>query len=83
MDRFAVDEGVVKIVFPTRMTIDSVEELDSSLPSLLRRRSTVPEPGKTQLERFKEAARNLETDDDPERFKEEQVKHRPVPEKAE
>jgi hypothetical protein len=36
---------------------------------------------KTQLDKFKEAARQLETDDDPERFKErlgKLVKHRPV-----
>jgi len=36
---------------------------------------------KTQLEKFKEAARELETDDDPERFKErvgKLVKHKPV-----
>ena len=35
----------------------------------------------TQLEKFKEAARRLETDDDPERFKErlgKLVKHKPV-----
>ena len=37
----------------------------------------------SQLDKFKEAARQLETDDDPERFKErlgKLVKHRPVPE---
>lgn len=28
MDRFTVDEGVVKITFPTGMTVDSVEELE-------------------------------------------------------
>ncbi len=35
----------------------------------------------TQLDKFKQAARELETDDDPERFKErvgKLVKHRPV-----
>jgi len=35
----------------------------------------------TQLDKFKEAARDLETDDDPERFKErlgKLVKHKPV-----
>ena len=35
----------------------------------------------TQLDKFKEAARQLETDDDPERFKErlgKLVKHKPV-----
>lgn len=35
----------------------------------------------TQLEKFKEAARQLETDDDPERFKDrlkKLVKHKPV-----
>jgi hypothetical protein len=39
----------------------------------------------TQLDKFKEAARQLATDDDSERFKERLrkiVKHRPVPEKA-
>ena len=46
-----------------------------------------PEP--TQLDKFKEAARQLETDDDADRFKErvgKLVKHKPVelgPEKAE
>jgi len=41
---------------------------------------------KTQLDKFKEAARELETDDDPERFKErlgKLVKHKPVAEKDE
>lgn len=36
---------------------------------------------KTQLDKFKEAARDLETDDDPERFRErlgKLVKHKPV-----
>lgn len=36
-----------------------------------------------QLDKFKEAARQLETDDDPERFRErlgKLVKHRPAPE---
>lgn len=36
---------------------------------------------KTQLDKFKEAARELETDDDPEHFKErlgKLVKHKPV-----
>jgi len=40
----------------------------------------------SQLDKFKEAARDLETDDDPERFKErvgKLVKHKPVPEKPE
>ncbi|WP_200955703.1 hypothetical protein [Sphingomonas sp. Root241] len=39
---------------------------------------------KSQLEKFKEAARELETDDDPERFKErlgKLVKTKPKPEK--
>lgn len=31
MDRFTVDEGVVKIVFPSGMTADSVEELEQFL----------------------------------------------------
>ena len=41
---------------------------------------------KTQLEKFKETARALETDDDPERFKDrlkKLVKHKPVPDKPE
>jgi hypothetical protein len=41
---------------------------------------------KTQLDKFKEAARDLETDDDPERFKErlgKLVKHKSVREKLE
>ena len=36
----------------------------------------------TQLDKFKEAARDLETDDDPKRFSErvgKLVKHKPVP----
>lgn len=36
---------------------------------------------KSQLDKFKEAAREIETDDDPERFKErlaKLVKHKPV-----
>lgn len=36
---------------------------------------------KSQIDKFKEAARELETDDDPERFKErlaKVVKHKPV-----
>lgn len=40
----------------------------------------------SQLDKFKEAARQLGTDDDPERFKErvgKLVKHKPVPEKPE
>ena len=40
----------------------------------------------TQLDKFKEAARELETDDDPERFKERLgkiVKAKPKPEKGE
>lgn len=39
------------------------------------------ETNKTQSDKFKEAARELETDDDPERFKERLrrlVKHKPV-----
>ncbi len=46
--------------------------------------SDAPEP--TQLNKFKEAARALETDDDPEHFRDrlgKLVKHRPVPEKPE
>lgn len=37
--------------------------------------------GKTQLDKFKQAARELETDNDPERFRErlgKLVKHKPV-----
>lgn len=39
-----------------------------------------------QLDKFKQAARELETDDDAERFKDrlrKLVKHKPVPEKSE
>lgn len=39
---------------------------------------------KSQVEKFKEAARDLETDDDPKRFDErlgKLVRHKPVPEK--
>ena len=41
---------------------------------------------KTQLDKFKEAARDLETDDDPARFDERMrmlVRQKPVPEKPE
>lgn len=40
---------------------------------------------KTQLDKFKQAARDLETDDDPKRFDArlgKLVKHKPVPEKS-
>ncbi|WP_422062207.1 hypothetical protein [Sphingopyxis sp.] len=40
---------------------------------------------KSQLDKFKEAARDLETDDDPKRFDErlgKLVKRKPVPDKA-
>lgn len=42
------------------------------------------EPQKPQLDKFKEAARDLGTDDDPKHFDErlgKLVKHKPVPEK--
>lgn len=41
----------------------------------------MPKPDKTQIDKFKEAARDLETDDDPKRFDErlgKLVKHKPV-----
>jgi hypothetical protein len=41
----------------------------------------VPEPEKRQIDKFKEAARDLETDDDPKAFDErlgKLVKHKPV-----
>lgn len=41
----------------------------------------MPDTPPTQVDKFKEAARQLETDDDPERFKErlgKLVKHKPV-----
>jgi len=44
----------------------------------------MPQPAKSQSDKFKEAARELETDDDPERFKqrlEKLVKQKPKPEK--
>lgn len=43
------------------------------------RKMATPEP--TQLDKFKQAARELEADDDPERFKDrlgKLVKHKPV-----
>ena len=46
----------------------------------------MPNKPPSQLDKFKKAARELETDDDPERFKERLaslVKHKPVPEKSE
>lgn len=42
---------------------------------------TTASQSKSQLDKFKEAARELETDDDPDRFKErlrKLVKHKPV-----
>lgn len=42
------------------------------------------DPKQSQLDKFKEAARELETDDDEQHFKErlaKVVKHKPVPEK--
>jgi hypothetical protein len=45
----------------------------------------MPHRDQAQLDKFKEAARDLETDDDPERFKErlgKLVKHKPMPEKS-
>lgn len=44
------------------------------------------DPKRSQLDKFKEAVRALETDDDPERFKDRLamvVRHKPVPEKPE
>lgn len=44
-------------------------------------KTTTTQPTKSQAEKFKEAARNLETDDDRERFKDrlgKLVKHKPV-----
>jgi len=41
----------------------------------------VPQPDKSQLDKFKDAARELETDDDEQHFKERLgkiVKHKPV-----
>lgn len=37
MDRFTVDEGVVKIVFPTGMTTDSVDELEQFLNLFIKK----------------------------------------------
>lgn len=51
---------------------------------MTRTTSTTSEP--SQLDKFKAAARELETDDDPRRFKEKLArlaKHKPVPEKPE
>lgn len=46
----------------------------------------LPNSEKSQLDKFKEAARELETDDDEQLFKErlgKLVKHKPVPDKPE
>ena len=46
----------------------------------------MPDDPQPQLDKFKAAARELETDDDPQRFNErlaKLVKHKPVPEKGE
>lgn len=46
---------------------------------------TLPK-GNSQLDKFKQAARELETDDDPDRFRArvgKLVKHKPVPERPE
>jgi hypothetical protein len=61
---------LVKIVFPSDMTADSVEELELFLNLSSKRRSAVPEPTKSQLEKFKEAARQLEADEDEARWDE-------------
>jgi len=54
------------------------------IPKFLTRLAVMSETEnpKSQLDKFKEAARDLETDDDPERFKErlgKLVKHKPAP----
>ena len=64
LDRFTVDEGVVKITYPAEMTADSVADLEDFFALFIKRRSVVPEPDKSQLDKFKEAARDLETDDE-------------------
>ena len=46
----------------------------------------MPENAKPQLDKFKEAARDLDCDDDEQRFKDrlgKLVKHKPVPDKPE
>jgi hypothetical protein len=59
------------------------------IPKYLIRLAVMSETdnSKSQLDKFKEAARDLETDDDPDRFKErlgKLVKHKPVrPDKPE
>jgi hypothetical protein len=37
MDQFTVDEGIVKIIFPTGMTADSVEELEQFLALFIKK----------------------------------------------
>jgi hypothetical protein len=47
MDRFTVDEGVVKIVFPSDMTSDSVEELEQFLNLFIKKAKRRAKAGST------------------------------------
>lgn len=46
MDRFTVDEGVVKISFPSGMTVDSVEELEQFFSLFIKKAKRRAEAGK-------------------------------------
>jgi hypothetical protein len=83
MDRFTVDEGVVKIAFPPGMIAASVEELEQFFNLFIKRRSAVPEP-KTQTDKFKDAAREAGADEDEKHWEERLRKvaqHKGVPPK--
>jgi len=52
-----------------------------AIPGSMKYVSDMIDPKQSQLDKFKEAARELETDDDPQHFKEKLakvVKHKPV-----
>jgi hypothetical protein len=78
----AVDEAVVKMIFPSGMTADSVDELEQSFRPFIKRRNAVPEPkSQSRFEKFRQAARELGTDGDPRRFRArlgKLVKHEPA-----
>jgi hypothetical protein len=64
-----VDEAVVKMIFPSGMTVDSVDELEQSFQPFIKRRNAVPEPkSQSRFEKFRQAAHDLGSDGDPQRF---------------
>jgi hypothetical protein len=69
MDRSTVDEGVVKITFPSGMTADSVEELEQFF-NLFIRKAKRRAGAEKQNDKVKEAARQLECGEDEARWDE-------------